>query len=379
MAPSSFSSLVFYISPLCGNIKSKWYSPARFQRTMQISSMFHNINIETLMVSSLSKDKSLSSQQNISYMGNSFQSLLRYPLLFISSFRLLRLCYIFKPSYICLYNSRFPEFILAFLALIFYKATYIVELEDLPSARIENSGLAGFLDTISTKIYSFLGLKFLSVSDSVRLILNKDYNVRFSNILVLPPLLSDDYLSLVVNRNTPFSCDTIKILYAGGYGPEKGVDQLVQSYLESRETIKSELHLFGPISKSLMSLAASYNDIIVHGVVSRDELLNNLLNVDVLVNPHRVDTSAAMFFPFKVIEMSAAGCLFFTSRMRFVEKLDLHTESIFDSYSDLTNKLKESRRIWAHHSALMTEASLQVRLKYSIGCQSKNINCFLNP
>ena len=377
MSQSFSSPTLFYVSALCGDVSSKWYSPARLQRTIQVSRIFSNLCLSTIFVSSLSPDKCINFQNKVYSLGVNTSFLFRYCYLFFSSVRFLYLCYKYKPGYICIYNSRFPEFILCILALFFYKATFVVEIEDLPLARSQNSGLAGFLDFVSTKVYSFLGLKFISVSDSVSLFLNKTYGVKYSNIQVLPPSLTEDYLSTVSKRRKPFSDKTIKIMYAGGYSPEKGVEELVNCYLDIRKSLKAELHLVGPISDKISGMVLNYSDILVYGTISRDELLNNMLSVDVLVNPHRVDHKSAYIFPFKAIEMSASGCLFLTTRMPGIDKLGLHHECLVNSYSELSYKLLNSRILWNQNSSEMIVISKQICYKYSTDYQSKTIRGFL--
>jgi glycosyltransferase involved in cell wall biosynthesis len=185
-----------------------------------------------------------------------------------------------------------------------------------------------------------------------------------AHLTVLPPLLSPEFLLIVDQRSQPFSQRITTILYAGGYGIEKGVTDLIQAFLRLPPDLFS-LQLAGAVPDTLVSSLPSNNRIQILGHLDNSDLYSYYANADVLVSPHRVTQRSSSIFPFKLIEYVASGALPLTTPMPGVELLCLPNDCLFETVDDLASKLLNSRTLWIQHKQSILACSLNLRHSYS--------------
>jgi glycosyltransferase involved in cell wall biosynthesis len=107
----------------------------------------------------------------------------------------------------------------------------------------------------------------------------------------------------------------LRLIYAGGLDPSKGVDL----FLRAVEQIDSplEIHICGkgPLEEKIVKLCSTSRHVATfHGLVSRKELLELMVHADVGVNAHRSDLHEGGSWPFKVVEyLATCGTVFCNS------------------------------------------------------------------
>ncbi|MHB9149542.1 MAG: glycosyltransferase [Thermoleophilia bacterium] len=134
------------------------------------------------------------------------------------------------------------------------------------------------------------------------------------NGLCLPGALGSDLVvaSTQAVRSECPSNRPLRLLYAGGLDISKGIDR----FLEAVELVDFPLEIHvcghGPHDGAIRGLcSSSRHDVTFHGLVSRDELIGQMVQADVGINPHRSDLHRGGSWPFKVVEyLAACGTVF---------------------------------------------------------------------
>jgi len=105
-----------------------------------------------------------------------------------------------------------------------------------------------------------------------------------NKIVVLPHFLAEDFIRLKKPTSPPVRP---RFIYAGRLAPEKGIEQLVETWL--KEKIAGGLDIFGegPLGEKIRSMVAAggRKDIVCHGAIGRDELAKRLPNYTAMIMP----------------------------------------------------------------------------------------------
>ena len=364
---------LFILSPFCSDASSTWMSPGRSRKLHQLSDLVVNCNFSPLLYNTcpikyLPLDSSLRVIQCCRY---NFW-LLRFVELFfngcIASYSL-RNANVLR---FVIYNSRLAEFIFFFPILMVNrrKIKLCIQFEDLPSARLSKSGIRGRLDKFVTQFLLDRANCATAVSETVKHTLLKQYRFHSSRVIIFPPLVDPAYLNLISKRKPPFSNSSIAIMYAGGYGPEKGVQTLIDAFINLNSS-NFTLHLYGPVPEELRKMYSSVKNMFIHGQVALNDLYFAYSQADIVVNPHQVIKNASHIFPFKIIEILASGCLPLLTRMPGLELFDVPAVCFFNDSTSLTDKLLKS-------SALFQANSSSLRKTFDIVNISHNPVIFKN-
>jgi len=241
----------------------------------------------------------------------------------------------------------------------------ILEFEDLPNARQENAGIRGFLDFYSTKWLVSKASFACSVSSNVTNALNKNYNCSSLPIINFPPLLDGDFLAKIHHRSTPFSNNIVKILYAGGYTHDKGVDILIKAFLQADSSML-QLQLYGPAPQNLISRFSSTSNIVFFGVVPTTQLYDAYASADIIVNPHRIILNSEFVFPFKLAEILSSGALPLSTPVPGIESYPLPVQCIFNSTEDLRIAINKAKAIWNSNVQELQALHSYARERHSI-------------
>lgn len=356
---------ILLIAPFCSESSSPWFSPGRY-RKLQIIEQF--LESESFTVTRINTAPFLLPN----YLHSSVQlssSLQRLPRLI----QTIRSAISFsikqkvnrRASSLWLYNARFTEFIVAIIFLTFNpRLRLILQVEDLPFARSSNAGLSGIADFISLFLISSLSSQIFAVSPVVANRLTSIYRVNPSRVAIFPPILTQNLISIVKSRIEPFSSGVTSILYAGGYGPEKGVDDLISAFL-SLDPSLFRLVLIGPIPQRLLPVYSSIQSVFCVGSISSSDLYKYYATADVVVSPHRVSLTSSFIFPFKIIELVASGALPLLTPMPGTELLDLPSICYYSSIKELSDKLNNSSMIWSYSRTILSRASQKIIEAYS--------------
>jgi glycosyltransferase involved in cell wall biosynthesis len=240
----------------------------------------------------------------------------------------------------------------------------VLQLEDLPSARLANHGFAGFIDHIFTYLLGRRAKHIFAVSENVAAAFTRLSPVSQRKIHILPPALDPLFISKAERRIEPFSSSSFSILYAGSYQAEKGVDDLIEAFLRLPRGIYT-LYLVGSAPIEISSKFKYCNEIVFTGVVSIDELFDYYVSADVVVNPHRSILNPDHVFPFKLIETFACGALPLTTPVPGVENLGLPEVCIFSGVDELTRLLSSAQSIWIDNRSLIRNLAFRARVNFS--------------
>lgn len=357
---------LFIISPPIGVPDDPIFSPGR---AIKLSLVMKILNSLKLSYYSFFTYPSLSPSRSDSFKSLTYHyfPLFRIPELVFNCIRisiLLRR----KPTLIdyWTYNTRFSEALCYFLLSNFCikRRKLYVQLEDMPQARKENAGIIGMLDFLSTKYLFSQADCIFTVSPAMSSKLKDMIGKAHTNVILLPPILSQYFCSVTSSRVKPFTSPTIQIVYAGGSGPEKGVSELLAIFTSLKRP-NFRLSLYGRHSRD-EEIYRHHPHIRFMGYVDHNTLCDVYASADVIVNPHKPILSDDAVFPFKLIEILASGALPITSSQFLAESIRLPADCIFTKFDELGPLLEHCEETWKIHSKNLSELSANVREKYSI-------------
>jgi glycosyltransferase involved in cell wall biosynthesis len=241
----------------------------------------------------------------------------------------------------------------------------VVQQEDLPSARQANSGLAGWVDYITTKLLSKRANHIFAVSESVANAFSRMCNVPSSKINLIPPALDSLFIEKARIRPEPFIGNQFSILYAGSFNLDKGVTDLIQAFIRLPPGM-FKLHLVGSAYIEFSSKYSHHKDIVFTGILQEEELFEMYTMSDIVVNPHRPILNSDHIFPFKIVETIASGALPLTTPVPGCEIFDLPKDCLFRDVDELTTKLSQSREIWQNNRERIHCCANSCRSKFSL-------------
>ena len=277
-----------------------------------------------------------------------------------------------------LYNTRAAESLVAIMALALRpRLGLVLQLEDLPSARAENHGLAGRVDALTTAFLSRRADHIFAVSSTVAVAFHKLYPRHRSLITLLPPALDPLLEQALAQRSEPFIGCILEILYAGGYQPDKGVADLIDAFIRL-PAHGFRLRLVGSAPQALIQQFKDHPAIVFTGMIPKNTLFALYAAADVVVNPHRPILHGDHVFPFKLVEIVASGALPLTTAVPGSDSFDLPSACFFQGVDELATKLMEAPRIWASHRLRLQHAAVACRARYSQEAIQKQLHVALS-
>jgi len=365
------------IAPCCDQPSHDWFSPGRSERLHQLFSIIGQHFQPVYLLNTAPSATSLPSTYTLSLCHSS--SMFRfYQIISSLIFAKFNHGYIFSSQYLWVYNCRFQEsLIVFFLFLCNPSAKLILEIEDLPSARIFNSRLKGWLDLFCLRSLALFSFHTFTVSSVVNKRLLHLCSINKNKTSILPPMLSDDYLNVLSKRKPPFSSSPIRIIYAGGYSSDKGVNDLLKAFLRL-PTSSFELILVGPIPSNLSDSLLPFPHIITRGYVCSQELYAIYSSADIVISPHRPLLHSDYVFPFKLIEYVSSGALPLLTPMPGCEYLDLPSDCFYTTVDQLYHKILNSCSLWSLHSNHLRDIASKLRSTHSTQCLSKELASLIN-
>jgi len=356
---------VFFISAYSTFNQQRWYSLGRQRKVEQVWAMLSALGFQVIGLNIAPHHLDSINPSVVSLCHTSFVPLRFLQLAFASACFFLFSTDSNPSSIIWLYNTRVAESIVGIIgSFIRPRFRLVLQLEDLPSARQENHGLQGFIDLFTTRILARRAHHFFAVSPNVAESFSCLIRSKYHSIEVLPPALDPQYINLLHSRLEPFAKDDILVLYAGSFGQDKGVTDLIEAFVNLADP-NVRLRLVGSAPKNLIEEYKYSPGIEFTGIVDNQRLFEIYRDADVVVNPHRRILNPAHVFPFKLIEIVASGALPLTTSVPGAEIFDLPSDCFFDTVNDLTQKLVNSREIWCTHKFHLKSVSAACRYRYS--------------
>ncbi|RWP38396.1 glycosyltransferase family 4 protein [Mesorhizobium sp.] len=132
-------------------------------------------------------------------------------------------------------------------------------------------------------------------------------------VLILPGILSQEWLELVQNARQPTGKGRPRVLYAGGINEGYGVYLVLEA---STLLPEIDFYIFGKAGAEFESECLRYENVYYMGFVSPDELVDEMLCADILINPRfSKEEFATKSFPSKLIEYMSSGKTVLTTRI----------------------------------------------------------------
>ena len=356
---------VFYVAAFPSPSNDRWFSPGRQRKTKQVMEILECIGFQIKPLDIAPGKYGLESVDQLSLCYSDLLPV-RFAEILIRSIRAFSGLSDCQGSILWLYNSRAAEAIVALVGLFLRpRLKLILQMEDLPSARIQNSGLSGLIDHLATVFLCRLSSHIFAVSPPVANALSCIARIDQSQIEILPPALDSDLLSILSQRREPFSQPKIRIVYAGSYDIDKGVTDLLKAF-DLVDHPGYELRLIGSAPQKLKSAYSTHDSIVFMGRLSDVDLFREYAHADILVNPHRPVLNSDYIFPFKLIEYLASGVLLLTTRVPGYEAFDLPDYCVFTGPQELAAKLLRSRQSWLLCRERLGAIAHKCRQDYSI-------------
>jgi len=358
---------VLLIAPFCFFPSNSWYSPGRSRKLQQIEEAFNHLNLSVLRLSTapISCNSNIPSLHSLC---SSVNPVFRLVQIILSTICLIPKLSTYKTNSslrLWVYNSRLSEALPALILCLFFPSLPLfLQLEDLPCARSFNSGIRGICDLICLQLLTARASHIFVVSQQVGITFQRLTPLSNKPFSILPPALSDSYLSLLKARSQPFTSFHVYILYAGGYSLEKGVATLLTAF-SLLPSDRYFLTLVGPVPESIQSLTASLPNLFIPGYITDESLYSYYCHSDVVVSAHHFSTRSSFIFPFKLIEYFASGCFPLTTPMAGLDSFGLPSACFFKTADELHSKLLNVHSLWRENSSIIARMSCNVREKYS--------------
>lgn len=242
--------------------------------------------------------------------------------LFFGFFVLMYLCLFQKPKFILVHGLHTPYLILINIFKLFSIKTAIILTDPAGVELNTDSLLSKYLKRIDTFIVRFF-IKRADFLIALAPSLIKKYNKDSIN-LVFPGILNsifdhklNSYKKIIIKNNT------FKIVYAGGLHEIYGIKNLVNAILSFNPDINIKMIFFGRGDQLEYIKKCSISDSRVEygGFLNNDELIPQLLEADLLINPRPTLLDLAnLSFPSKLIEYLATGVPVLTTRISSIPK-----------------------------------------------------------
>lgn len=232
-----------------------------------------------------------------------------------------RLLASYKVGWIFIHGVHTPFLIFGLLAKLFGKKLVVV-LTDPPGIQLPTDGLIARV--LKRFDIWFVG-RALGRTDAVIALapeLIKRFVVHERN-LVFPGIIDSTIFNDIPKIGPRVYCSgPFTIVYAGGLNKIYGVDRLLDAILGFEVgVVRLKLFGLGDQVPRIMELIANDDRFLYGGFVGNDELIPELYNADLLINPRPTHEDFSMMsFPSKLIEYLAVGRPVLTTRIASIPK-----------------------------------------------------------
>jgi glycosyltransferase involved in cell wall biosynthesis len=289
---------------------------------------------------------------------------------------------LFKRRYlnktIIIHGIHTPFLLSAFISKLLFKFKVVVILTD-PAGVFNrhDTDFTKLLKRIDKRIVLYLLDKMdgsITLTDS----LFTDYMPNRPNLLVEGIVSSNSNSVIRLDRTS-----NITFAYTGGLYEKYGVKNLVDAVISIGDPkIRLKIFGLGDLNEYISSLARKSELVSYYGFVSPDNLIDNLSDVNVLVNPRPVDLDFIKYsFPSKLLEYMCAGVCVLTSRLPTIPSgYDDYLIYLDDtSVEGIKRKMIELSTIKIGDLDLLGSAARNYVLSdKSSAVQGKRIKAFLN-
>jgi glycosyltransferase involved in cell wall biosynthesis len=254
------------------------------------------------------------------------------------------------------------------------------EYED--SVRISRSGQKFILIRWLTRAYEILARCFANGSFSASFELSQVFSA--DRRIIIPGILGQD----IADISRDFSPDLwnpsrpLRLIYAGGLDSSKGLDRFLEALFGVSHSCKVEMRICGsgPQEQLVKELCRrSGGRVVFLGLVSRSELLNQLLWADVGINPHRSDLHDGGTWPFKVVEYLATCGTVFCSNTNGISR-DLAAQ-LFPYEGNTETQIRSAFLLfleqWPYLSVMAQSRRKWALEKYSLNTVGSELNNLL--
>ena len=131
-----------------------------------------------------------------------------------------------------------------------------------------------------------------------------------NKIFVIYLGVDDDFYNYIPSNNMVNESERFELLFAGLFCKRKGADILIEA-LNNLKTTNWKLNIAGVIDESIKDKFPKFfkkDNVVNHGLLSREKLANLMSRCDIFVFPSRAEGSARVIF-----EALACGCFIITS------------------------------------------------------------------
>jgi glycosyltransferase involved in cell wall biosynthesis len=280
---------------------------------------------------------------------------------------------------VIVYNLSIANLLLAATSKIFGCRIFF-EYED--SARISRSGPKFIFGSWLTGAYEILARWLANGSFSASLELSQVFGA--DRRIVIPGILGQDIadISRGVKRELWNPSRPLRLIYAGGLESSKGLDLFLGALLGMSHSCPVEMRICGsgPQERLVKELCRRSNGRVVFlGLVSRAELLNQLIWADVGINPHRSDLHNGGTWPFKVVEYLATCGTVFCSKTNDISG-DLAAQ-LFLYEGNSEKKIRDAfvsfLEQWPHLLVMADSRKKWALEKYSLTAVGSTLNTLL--
>jgi len=360
----SQKSTSIVVAPFCDDPHHLWFSPGRSSKLRQVEHFLAKCSFNLYRVNTCPLTSDPYSSNTI-LACTQYNPILRYLELLRGLPYLLNLFKGKYLSYLWIYNCRFQESLVSLFILLLLRPRKIcIEIEDFPLARPQNSGLIGVLDFVSLAFFSLLASRVYVVNSTVAELMKNCLFCNPSKIRPLYPALTSDYIRSIYRREPPFTSNHVKILYAGGYGIEKGVYALIHAFLHLNNP-SYRLLLAGPAPAGLVQEFCHIPTVVFLGYLPYKLLCEAYASADIIVSPHDVTDRSSHIFPFKLLEIFASGALPLVTPMPGMSIFNIPDCCIFQGQDDLCSKFITAPQIYASNKELLISNARRLSTKFS--------------
>tara|TARA_Y100000991_G_C21961217_1_gene344592 strand:+ start:304 stop:1431 length:1128 start_codon:yes stop_codon:yes gene_type:complete len=360
-----------YFGSFCNTNNLRWHSSGANTKIRQTLQIAKELKYKIYFVNFTPKEISQICDKTFN-ITNTFNPLLYRIQILFSYIKLNRLINK-KEINLIIYNASFTS-LLFFIStkICNIKTKLIIQVEDLPFARKANAGIKGFLDYLS---FQFLFRKASHIFFASEGMMKKAKNHYYFSCpkSLYPPTLSEDYLHFIEKRKEPFTSPIVRVMYAGAFKKEKGVFDLIESFLNAN-LINFQLYIYGNCNNLDLKKYNGNKSINFMGLVDAKELYKAYSLSDIIVNPHLKIINNDFIFPCKNIEILASGALPIINKYALTSfpKDLLPEKCIYRTKEDFVNLFKESKDLWINNQDQIKSFALEIRSKYRINVIKNN-------
>ena len=161
-------------------------------------------------------------------------------------------------------------------------------------------------------------------------------------------------------------------MYSGTLNESKGVIELVEAW--ERLILQLTLHItgIGPLEEFVKSKVKLMNNVVFHGFIDENELLDLLSSSYICINPHRTSVVPGNLFAFKIVEYIASGAHVITTPMGEVEKEIEENLTYIENFS--VESIRKTIEYVIENKRYLKSDTKYVNSQYSLTAVSTRLN-----